>query len=159
MGGDFTALLAAINLRGRLPGLNYDIAGNYEASIVYLKDDASTPVSVRKSLMSSSPDSPLDFSCGNDNPPGCLVSTAVAKVPLLTNVATFSKHANLPSCRMEMQLPVLAGNLGGLYGAAFVFRPTPDTLALYAQFRSSRIMKRLAESPALAAGEIKIKNM
>lgn len=124
----------SLNLRGRAAGIDATLAGNYETSLPYTRDDAATPAAIRASLSSPSrlrrvSDAPLPTGCGSLRASICAV----------TNWAGFAREElRLPGgAVLRRHAPVAAHFFGP--SAYIIFAPRAGEVEVLAVTRNPRV--------------------
>ena len=109
-------LLMAINFRGKLKSLEENDAGNYEAVVLFDKENYSKPSTVRNSISNGEPYR------GLTNKLPSFFEGISCKMGLITNWATFSEELCFEGCQEELHLPLNHACGKMPYEFAIVFR-------------------------------------
>lgn len=114
--------LMTCNTRGRLPGVNSDLAGNYETLIPYNRPDYELPEYIRASLAT------LRRTISEQLPSG--ISALFSKICLLSSWATLHTTVNLPNSRQTNHIPIVKKANFGFSCSAVIYKPMSDKLAI-----------------------------
>ncbi|KAH9125956.1 hypothetical protein LEN26_000575 [Aphanomyces euteiches] len=110
----------AINLRGRMDGVEQQLAGNYETVLGFQPEDYATPALIRESLAVNG------FRRARSGKfPWMFQGTSAA----VTSWATVYKSVDLPGLCMVQHLPIVASEVP-FTSAAIIFQRTPTSIGV-----------------------------
>ena len=114
--------LMAINMRGRIPELLPNMAGNYENLVSFTRKEFETPSYIRRVLLA------ITKQIVNITPMLGMFRTLFTKVAGVSNWASFYTDVKLPLLKQIVHLPVF--NVMG-FDFCCIFRENIDTLVVY----------------------------
>jgi len=121
---DARLCMMAINLRGRVEGLDPSDAGNYEGMLLLDRETYGSPAAVRATLQSGPP---FGGTCSTPLPGVC--GGIFSQIAQITNWSTFSKDLLFDGCDERLHLPIV--DLGMIpYECSIIFRPSPGKLGV-----------------------------
>lgn len=115
--------MSAINLRGRVDGIDKSKAGNYEAALLYDNDQSSSALSIRDVLHAGPPFQPTS------RPLPSIWEGLTCTMSLITNWATFTGDLGLTGFEQRLHLP-LHQIKKTPFDCAIIFAPMPNRLAV-----------------------------
>ena len=133
LSGDNLLFMAA-NLRGRVAGVDRELAGNYETMVPLLPEDVASAACVRRAvaggrLLRASPAAPL---------PGFFAALLRTRACVVTNWSSFYRDVRLPGAQLLRHLPVAELHSANMESAV-VFAPRAGETEVVWLTRNARV--------------------
>jgi len=116
--------IMTINMRGRMKGVEADMAGNYETVLQFWPEEFSGPAGIRKTLQAG----PFFSNALRDDTPAFSTDLR-GNFGVVTDWASLGTDLVLPDCEQILHLPVFNVALG-LFRSMIIFRPRPDAIGV-----------------------------
>ena len=123
---DARMLIMAINLRGRLPGLEDSMAGNYESMVIFDHETYASPCSLRQAMRGK------DYTKTHSEPLTGAIE-AFSSYGLISNWSTSAKELDFDGCKQTLHLPRVDCSrvANWAFELCIIFKPTRNTHGVF----------------------------